>query len=163
VRFEEKTLTKATIWSLLIGQFDLNLSPIHFKYKRYIYYLKLLSTYLILVNPDLVDSKNVENKKVESTKWGWGVGHASEGEGVENLPLRKLSFSTFLPIDICTIFVFDVLIFNIFTFQHFCYRLYEGGIKWAARVGSRTFLLLSWLGSTILSVFWTFYETLCLI
>ncbi len=54
------------------------------------------------------------------------MGHASEGEGVEDLPLRKLSFSTFLPIGICTIFVFDVLIFDIFTFRHFCFRLYEG-------------------------------------
>ncbi len=45
------------------------------------------------------------------------MGHTSEGEGAEDLPLRKLSFSTFLPIDICTIFVFDVLIFDIFAFD----------------------------------------------
>jgi hypothetical protein len=45
------------------------------------------------------------------------VGHTSEGDGLEDLPLRKLSFSTFLPIENCTIFVFDVLTFDIFAFD----------------------------------------------
>jgi hypothetical protein len=46
----------------------------------------------------------------------------SEGEGERDSYSYILQFSTFLPIDICTSFAFDIFIFRHFYFRHFYFR-----------------------------------------
>ncbi len=41
-----------------------------------------------------------------------GVGTDSEGEVERDFSFHKLSFSTFIPLDICIVFVFDIFTFD---------------------------------------------------